>query len=65
QEYHLDPAKRTLTEVVRGWRDHWPEIVPMPHPSPRNNIWLRKHAWFEEELVPALQAQVRKILDGK
>ena len=64
QEYHLGKSKDSLTSLVRGWRDHWPEIVPMPHPSPRNNIWLRKNSWFEEELVPALRVRVRHALGG-
>ncbi|MGA7303748.1 MAG: uracil-DNA glycosylase family protein [Rhodothermales bacterium] len=62
QDYHLGKTKDSLTTVVRGWRSHWPRIVPMPHPSPRNNIWLRRNPWFEEELLPALRDRVREVL---
>ncbi len=62
QEYHLGKTKDSLTDVVRNWRNHWPRLVPMPHPSPRNNIWLRKNPWFEEELLPALRDRVREVL---
>ncbi|WP_017930506.1 uracil-DNA glycosylase family protein [Robiginitomaculum antarcticum] len=43
-------AKRTLTETVRNWRDYGPDILPLPHPSWRNNGWIKKHNWFEDVL---------------
>lgn len=62
--YHLPEERSGLTTAVRNWRRHWPSIVPMPHPSPLNNGWLARNAWFETELVPALQARVAEVLDG-
>ena len=62
QDYHLDEGKSTLTEIVQRWTEYWPDMVPLPHPSPRNNIWLRRNPWFEEELVPALQKRVAAAL---
>jgi uracil-DNA glycosylase len=59
--YHL-PEERSVTEAVRGWRRHWPERVPLPHPSPRNNGWLALNPWFERELVPALRQRVAAVL---
>lgn len=53
----------TLTENVRSWQKFWPDIVPLPHPSPRNNLWLRRNPWFEEEIIPALQERVAMILN--
>ena len=58
QEYHLPERRRTVTETVRAWRDAWPRVVPLPHPSPRNNLWLRRNPWFETELLPALRQRV-------
>jgi uracil-DNA glycosylase len=56
--YHLPNEKKSLTETVMGWRKHLPSIIPLPHPSPRNNIWLKRNAWFEAELIPVLRARV-------
>lgn len=62
QDYHLPKKYKTLTETVKHWRDYQPKLLPIPHPSPRNNIWLRKNSWFEEEVVPELKKRVREIL---
>ncbi len=62
QAYHLPGAGASLTDVVLAWRENWPHTVPLPHPSPRNNLWLRRNPWFEEELIPALRNQVLKVL---
>ncbi len=62
--YHLATAGRSVTETVKSWRDHWPQVVPMPHPSPRNNVWLKKNDWFQQEVVPALRQRVATILTG-
>ena len=56
--------KNTLTETVRNWKEYWPQILAMPHPSPRNNIWLKKNAWFEETVVPQLRARCAALLGG-
>lgn len=52
----------TLTNAVRAYDDLLPARIVLPHPSPRNNIWLRKHAWFESEVLVALRAHVRVAL---
>ncbi len=62
QAYHLPDAGPTLTAVVQNWRLHWPHIVPLPHPSPRNNLWLRRNPWFERELIPILRDKVSEVL---
>lgn len=45
--YHLPDARCPLAETVRAWRRHGPGVVPLPHPSPRNNGWLQRHPWFD------------------
>lgn len=63
QAYHLPHAGKSVTNIVQGWRAHWPGVVPLPHPSPRNNLWLRRNPWFEKDLLPALRNQVAQILE--
>ena len=64
QAYHFPAERASLTARVHAWRQHWPLTVPLPHPSPRNNLWLRRNPWFEEELIPALRIRVAEILAG-
>jgi uracil-DNA glycosylase len=62
QEWHLGAfQKPTLTETVQAWRSYWPARLPLPHPSPRNNIWLKRNPWFEREVLPALRRKVRRL----
>ena len=63
-------AEATLgvTATVARWREilersQRPRCLPLPHPSWRNNAWIKKHPWFEAELVPRLRAEVRALLD--
>jgi len=62
QSYHLDQNKLSVTETVRAGRNYWPNVVPLPHPSPRNNGWLKKNPWFENEVLPNLRQQIIKLL---
>ncbi|MBE1284217.1 MAG: uracil-DNA glycosylase family protein [Rhodobacteraceae bacterium] len=61
QRWHLG-HKGAVTDLVRGWRDHAPQVFPLPHPSWRNTAWLKKNPWFETELLPVLKARVREEL---
>ena len=62
QAWHLDHQEKNLTETVRHWRSYEDHLMPLPHQSPRNNIWLAKNPWFETDLLPYLQARVQAIL---
>lgn len=55
-------ARPTLTDAVRAWREYAPERLVLPHPSPRNNIWLKKNPWFELEVLPVLRESVRSAI---
>lgn len=59
---HRPAERRPLTAAVRAWRDFLPAAFPLPHPSPRNRPWLRRHPWFAAEVLPALRAEVRRAL---
>jgi uracil-DNA glycosylase len=60
--WHLPDAGQSVTAAVADWRAHWPSVVPLPHPSPRNNRWLSANPWFADELLPALRARVATVL---
>jgi uracil-DNA glycosylase len=63
QRWHLPGAASTkVTDTVAQWQAHWPEVVPMPHPSPRNNIWLKINPWFAADVLPALQQRIAHLL---
>ncbi len=63
QQYHFGKRnKRNLTETVKAWKDFAPAAIPMPHPSPRNNRWLKKNPWFGEEVLPYLKRRTKQLL---
>lgn len=62
QKWHLPRRQHNLTETVRNWRAYWPSLLPLPHPSPRNNLWLRRNPWFEAEVIPCLRQRVAELL---
>jgi len=61
-QYLKEKTKRTLTDTVRSYKEYLPELIPTPHPSPRNRIWLKKNSWFEDELLPVLRRRVAEVL---
>jgi uracil-DNA glycosylase len=62
QERYVEHRADTLTATVAEWEQHLPRQIVMPHPSPRNNIWLKKNPWFEAETLPAVRARVAEVL---
>ena len=58
QQYYLPNCEPTLTATVKNFRSYLPKYLPLPHPSPRNNIWLKKNQWFEKEVLPTLQQAI-------
>lgn len=63
QNYYLGAiAKKNLTETVRSYKEYLPTYLPLPHPSPRNNIWQKKNTWFADKLIPLLQEKVTNIV---
>ncbi len=63
QSYYLgERRERNLTATVRNFRKYLPEHLPLPHPSPRNNIWMRKNPWFEEEVLPELRKRTTAMI---
>lgn len=63
QKYYLqNDAKKTLTETVDHYKDYLPNYFVLPHPSPRNRFWLTKNPWFEKEVLPSLELEVKRLL---
>ena len=62
--HHLPGEARALTDVVKDWRSLPPVLAVLPHPSPRNNPWLKKNPWFEAECVPLLRQRVALALSA-
>lgn len=63
QKYYLgSSAHKNLTETVKAYKDYLPDYLPLVHPSPRNQIWLKKNPWFEKDLIVDLQKIVADIL---
>jgi len=59
--YLGDRAEKRLTDTVANWRAFTPKAIPMPHPSPRNQRWLVRNPWFEDEVVPYMQRRLRRL----
>lgn len=67
QAWHFDGPAVSLTCRVSDWRNYCreasPAMLPLPHPSPRNNRWLKLNPWFERDLLPDLRARVNHLLE--
>jgi len=53
--------KPSLAATAKAWREYAPHFIPLPHPSPRNQPWFKRHRWFERELVPMLRARIKPL----
>lgn len=66
QKYYLSDSEfytgNTVTETVAKWKKFTPKYFPLPHPSPRNTLWLKKNSWFESKTIPQLRKHVRIAL---
>lgn len=61
QNWHLK-NNAALTETVKTWKAYAPRVMPLPHPSPRNNIWLKQNPWFGQQVLPQLKKLVANAL---
>ena len=66
QEYYLkDSRKLSLTRTVEAYKEYLPKYFPIVHPSPRNQIWMKKNPWYQEKVLPDLKEEVSKVLKYK
>lgn len=61
QRYHFPDHKGSLTDLVRQADVRNDQMIPLPHPSPRNNRWLKQQPWFEKDFIPLFQQRLSKI----
>jgi uracil-DNA glycosylase len=54
--------KSSLAETTKAWREYSAHYIPLPHPSPRNQPWFKRHVWFEEQLIPVLRTRIKTLL---
>ena len=65
QRHYLGTRRKaSMTETVKAFSTYGPQFFPLPHPSWRSLIWMRKHAWFERSVIPELRKVVRKAIRG-
>lgn len=63
QRHFLGRRRKTsLTATVGAWSEYAPHYIPLPHPSPRNQAWLQRHPWFEQEVLPVLRTRIAALL---
>jgi uracil-DNA glycosylase len=63
QAWHLPQSTHSgVTSLVQRWAEFAPGLMPLPHPSPRNNIWIKRNPWFVTEVVPELKTRVLHAL---
>ncbi len=65
QDYYLQKnTKKNLTETVRNFNEYLPQYFVLPHPSPRNNIWMKKNEWFKRDVLPTLKIEIKAALQS-
>ncbi len=62
QRHYLDVKGQTLADTVKKWQQYAPYYWPLPHPSPRNRLWMKKNPWFERDVVPELRKSLQSVL---
>lgn len=60
---HFGSRYKNLTDAIKAYEDLLPDRIVLPHPSPRNAIWLKKHPWFESRVLAVLKARIASVLD--
>jgi len=63
QKYYLPENKDNVTDTVKNYRQFLPHFMLLVHPSPRNQLWITKNPWFEEQVIPELQILVKQIIN--
>lgn len=62
RHYLMGRIKSNLTHTVQAFKEYLPYYLPLPHPSPRNNLWFRRNTWFQQQVIPTLREYCQRIL---
>ncbi len=67
QNYYLKGSDfhkthKSLTQKVQNQNSSLERYFLLPHPSPRNQIWLKKNPWFEQGMVKKLKLKINELL---
>ena len=66
QRYYLNKKfKGSLTETVKCYKLFLPDYFPLPHPSPRNQNWLKLNPWFVKGVIPALRKRIKAAVGNR
>lgn len=64
--WHLPDYKGlSVTDAVKKSAGGDSGTFVLPHPSPRNNRWLKQNAWFEAQVIPRIQLDVARLLGAR
>ena len=58
QQFLSSRRKPSLAQTARAWREYAPHYIALPHPSPRNQSWFKRHPWFDRQVVPMLRERI-------
>lgn len=53
--------KSNFNELIQTQAVSKDNRIALPHPSPRNNIWLAKNKWFEKEVLPKIRKKIKLV----
>lgn len=61
-QYFYPNEKENLTQFVREQSIQNSKTIVLPHPSPRNNVWLHKNPWFERDILPQVRQRIEQVI---
>jgi uracil-DNA glycosylase len=62
KRYLASGRKSSMTETVKAFAEYGPKFFPLPHPSWRSGIWMKRQPWFEQEILPRLRRAVQRAI---
>ncbi len=64
QKYYLEEFRKdSMANNLKLWNMKKGNQIPLPHPSPRNRLWLKTNHWFEKDQLPIIRHRVQEVLN--